>query len=107
MDDILKLLKAPLDIDVVEAMRHIDVNGKGILFIVDSDNMLSGCLSDGDIRRWLIKTGDLNHKISNIMNTSPRYVENDERYFALELLEKYKISAVPGVEVISHPKNMG
>lgn len=98
MDNILKLLKAGCDINIVEAMQHIDANGKGILFIVDSSNKLIGCLSDGDIRRWIIKTGDLSQKIGSIMNISPKYVENDERCFALELLDKYKINAIPVVD---------
>ena len=90
MDNILKLLKATIDINIVEAMQHIDANGKGILFIVDSGNKLIGCLSDGDIRRWIIKTGDLNKSIGRIMNVSPKYVENNGRSFALKLLDKYK-----------------
>ena len=46
----------------------IDKNAKGILFVVDEVCVLKGCLTDGDIRRWLIKTGDLNAHISDAMN---------------------------------------
>ena len=49
-----------LEMTIVEAMQKIDITGAGILFIVDMDNRLMGTLTDGDIRRWLIKTGNLN-----------------------------------------------
>ena len=47
------------EITIVEAMQKIDDNCKGILFIIDKEERLIGSLTDGDIRRWIIKTGDL------------------------------------------------
>ena len=44
---------------VVEAMQKIDSNARGILFVTDNKQKLTGVLTDGDIRRWLIRTGDL------------------------------------------------
>lgn len=46
------------DITVVEAMKKIDWNSCGILYITDKSGKLTGSLTDGDIRRWIIKTGD-------------------------------------------------
>ena len=43
---------------VVEAMQKIDLNAKGILFVLDENEKLAGVVTDGDIRRWLIRTGD-------------------------------------------------
>ena len=40
------------NITIVDAMSKIDKNAKGILFIVDEQFHLKGCISDGDIRRW-------------------------------------------------------
>ena len=59
-------------ITVVEAMSKIDKNAKGILFIVNSENQLIGCVTDGDIRRWLLKSGELNVPIINAMKSSPK-----------------------------------
>ena len=42
---------------IVEAMEKIDANAKGILFAINEKGKLVGVLTDGDIRRWLIKTG--------------------------------------------------
>ena len=38
-------------LSMVEAMQKIDINQKGILFIVTEDNVLVGTVTDGDIRR--------------------------------------------------------
>ena len=42
-------------LNVVEAMEKIDANAHGILFIVNEKGKLQGTVTDGDIRRWIIK----------------------------------------------------
>ena len=44
-------------LSIVEAMEKIDVNVRGILFVIDEEKKLIGSITDGDIRRWLISTG--------------------------------------------------
>ena len=61
-------------LSIVEAMEKIDVNVRGILFVVNEEKKLVGSITDGDIRRWLISTGDLSVQISKIMNHSPKYL---------------------------------
>ena len=38
------------DLSLSQAMQEIDSNGNGILFIVDDKCILTGCITDGDIR---------------------------------------------------------
>lgn len=47
------------DISILEAMRRIDLNKGGVLFLVDPKGHLKGSLSDGDIRRAFL-TKELN-----------------------------------------------
>ncbi len=82
---------------VVEAMQKIDVNAKGILFVLDENEKLVGVVTDGDIRRWLIRTGDLHGEISNIMNKNPRVIRCKERKKAKQYMEEYSITALPVV----------
>lgn len=56
---------------LVEAMARIDQNAKGILFLTDETGKLAGCVSDGDIRRFLIRTGDLTATAAQAMNPHP------------------------------------
>ncbi len=41
------------NITIAEAMRRIDSNSCGILFLVDEEDRLVGCITHGDIRRHL------------------------------------------------------
>lgn len=80
---------------VVDAMQKIDINAKGILFIVDDAQKLIGTITDGDIRRWLIKTGDLKAEIIHLMNKNPKYVFSTDSSQAIELMARHKINAMP------------
>lgn len=82
---------------VVEAMQKIDLNMKGILFIVEQEDHLVGVITDGDIRRWLIKTGDLKEQVQKIMNRSPRLIYRKDIPQAQEFMRKYVITALPVV----------
>lgn len=83
------------DSTVVEAMQKIDINAKGILFVVQQDNKLVGVVTDGDIRRWLIKTGDLQGCVCKIMNPSPRVLYRKDIKMAQEYMTRYHITALP------------
>ena len=38
---------------ISEAMQRIDHNAKGTLFLTVEQGILAGCVTDGDIRRYL------------------------------------------------------
>lgn len=95
-EQLAKYLASP-QTSVVEAMRKIDANTKGILFVVEEGRHLVGVVTDGDIRRWLIKTGNLNEEVRRIMNLSPKVIYRKEASEAQEYMEKYQITALPVV----------
>lgn len=80
---------------IVEAMEKIDANAKGILFITTEDNKLVGAVTDGDIRRWLIKTANLSAKVEELMNKSPKFLYVADRARALTYMREKKIHALP------------
>ena len=82
-------------LNIVEAMERIDVNAHGILFIVDASGVLLGTVTDGDIRRWIIKTGDLNVKVSEIMNKAPKSIYRKELENAQSYMKKVHVKALP------------
>lgn len=86
---------------IVDVMTKIDGNAKGILFIQDSEGKLLGSVTDGDIRRWIIKAGALNEAIANIMNPNPIYIFVEERYRAAYVCKQEKIIALP---VVNHDR---
>lgn len=61
---------------VAEAMQRIDNNSNGILFLVDKDKALTSCITDGDIRRWLLSGGKMEGKAVDAANHHPKYAGN-------------------------------
>lgn len=82
---------------VVEALQKIDSNAKGILFVVNDGRKLVGVLTDGDIRRWLLKTGELQGTVKQLMNQNPKVIYRKELASAREFMIKHSITALPVV----------
>lgn len=98
------IIEKPLTI--IEAMKKMDENGYGILFFVDINGKLKASLSDGDIRRWLIRTGNLATDIQLVMNTNPKYIFTDFSGDVNEFMAKHRITAVPVVDIYMHVLNI-
>ena len=80
---------------VVEALQKIDLNGKQLLFVVDNKRKLEGIITDGDIRRWLLKTGQLQGTVAEFMNSSPKVIYRKDVKGAVDFMNAAKITAVP------------
>lgn len=63
-----------LDLSLIEAMEKIDNNAKGIIYIIDEENKLCGSVTDGDIRRWILKTGKLEGCVGDIIFRDTKYL---------------------------------
>lgn len=80
---------------VVEAMQKFDNNGRGILFVADKKQKLLGVITDGDIRRWLIETGNLKENIEYIMNRNPKVLGQNDAALAQDFMKEQMITALP------------
>ncbi len=60
-------------LSISEAMMKIDNNACGILFLIDSNSKLIGCITDGDIRRFLLSGGQMAGLALDAANKTPRY----------------------------------
>jgi CBS domain-containing protein len=65
------------DISIKEAMSIITTNHRGCVVVVDEHKHLVGVLSDGDIRRSLIKGVSMLSNIENTINRNPIFLKND------------------------------
>lgn len=95
-EQLMPFLISP-DGTVVEALQKIDTNAKGILFVTGEDRKLAGVVTDGDIRRWLIKTGELQGKVSSFMNPNPKVIYRKEIADAQNFMVRQSITALPVV----------
>tara|TARA_Y100001968_G_C18872446_1_gene487837 strand:+ start:255 stop:527 length:273 start_codon:yes stop_codon:yes gene_type:complete len=61
-----------------DALNKISNNEDGIVFCLDQDNVVQGVLSDGDIRRWIVKKDSisLNSDINEAINKNFYFLYN-------------------------------
>lgn len=83
---------------IVDAMKMIDVNARGILFITDNEQSLVGCVTDGDIRRWILSSGDLNSTVDKAMKGNPYFLPAGSRMSADTVMCEKSITALPIVD---------
>ncbi|MFA9376163.1 MAG: nucleotidyltransferase family protein [Lachnotalea sp.] len=82
------------DIPIREAIEQLDQTAKKILLVVDQEKLI-GIVTDGDIRRWILKNGDFSSPVCAIMNTSPISLRIEDKLKGGELMKKYSIEAIP------------
>ena len=63
---------------VSDGIRRLDAKGKKIL-LVTKRGRLTGVVTDGDVRRWILNKGDFDTDICELMYRKPRTVRNTER----------------------------
>ena len=81
---------------LLEAMRKIERNSSGMVLVTDEDEHLLGTLSDGDIRRALLKGATVQDAVEGFIERHFLAVsEGADRSEVLELMQARKINQVP------------
>lgn len=92
------ILLAPDD-SIRRAIEVIDEGAKRIALVVDAGGRLLGTVTDGDIRRGILRHVSLEAPITEVMNAQPRTLpENHLRAEALQLLGSAQVLQVPIVD---------
>jgi dTDP-glucose pyrophosphorylase len=83
-----------------KSMIKIKKNKMKGLIVIDKNNILLGTLTDGDLRKHILKNNNLNQKITQIYNKNPKYLF--ENKFTLKkaknYIEKYNLTFLPVVD---------
>jgi CBS domain-containing protein len=99
MTDNLKPFLIREHISVKDAMKQMDKVGRRILFVVDADNRILGVVTDGDIRRWILKEESLSESIARAMNRNPICItERQSTQEAKKLMAFREIECIPVVD---------
>jgi len=59
------------DASLRQALQVIDASAMQIALVVNPDNRLLGTITDGDIRRALLRGDDMDITVDKIMNPNP------------------------------------
>ncbi len=88
-----------IDRTIGDAVINLDRTSAQIVLVV-KDGLLHGSVTDGDIRRALLRGMDFNSPVTSVMNPSPMVVTPEVgRELVLDLMRANKIHQLPVVDV--------
>ena len=84
---------------IKEAMEALDKTAEKVLLVVDDEQALLGALSDGDIRRYILRGGDLSGTIQGAYQADPIFVFQDDYDIERikQILTKNRIVLIPNL----------
>jgi dTDP-glucose pyrophosphorylase len=93
----------PINATIGQAIRNLNEIAIKIVLVVNESGVLEGTISDGDIRRGLLKGLDLNSPIISIMHSNTLVVPPElERELVTQLMVANKIQQIPVVDEQQH-----
>ncbi len=89
---------------LVDALKKMNKNKERIIFIVSEHGILSGVISDGDIRRWLVDSPilDLTISVSQLMNTDLIAVNHSDINNNISSMFTKGVTSIPIVDDNHH-----
>ena len=90
---------------IKQAYKQLDKSAEKVLLVVDDSRKFLGTITDGDIRRYVLKGRSLNGSIKNVYNKRPIKIEQKDFSIdmAKELLIKKSIDLIPILDSSGHP----
>ena len=87
------------------ALQKINQNKSRIIFVVDQKCKLLGCLSDGDVRRWLIEASeiDISIPVQAVMN---KELKSALFGSSIEQIEKYFLPGINCIPIIDQQNHL-
>lgn len=79
---------------MIEAMERLNVVAKKVLFVTQNDKFVAA-ITDGDIRRWILRKGNLEAKVKEIANYSPIYLTEKDKQVSKKYMKKYSVEVLP------------
>lgn len=93
----------PANATIGQAVRNLDQIAIKIVLVVNEAGELDGIITDGDIRRGLLKGMDLNSPITNIIHRNALVVPPEMgRELVMQLMVANKIQQIPVVDAQHH-----
>ena len=94
MKNIEKFLISP-NVSVKDAIAQIEKTGKKTVVVVDENKKVIGIFTDGDMRRYLLKNGDLSAPVKCAMNQNPIVFKENQSEEVKKQLEKRGLLVYP------------
>tara|TARA_X000001036_G_scaffold422237_2_gene444995 strand:- start:746 stop:1813 length:1068 start_codon:yes stop_codon:yes gene_type:complete len=92
------------DVTIIEGMKIIDSNDTKILFIINELKELAGVVTDGDIRRAILKGKSLEKPIFNVCNKNP--IQHNQDYSINNIKNIMIDKGIQAVPIIDDSRNI-
>lgn len=97
----------PFNSSVADVIRNLDQSGLQIALVVSEDGRLVGTLTDGDIRRGLLRGLNLASPVESVVFRSPLVVPpHMERSMVLQLMSANRLHQLPVVDEYRQVKGL-
>ena len=85
---------------LTEAIVELSQKGLGMVSVIDNEGELVGVITDGDLRRQLMKKVDIYAlAVTDVMTTTPKTIQVDRMAVeALQLMKEKNVGALPVLE---------
>lgn len=95
----IELITVPAKTTILKTLEAIDRGVMGIALVVNDNFKLIGTITDGDIRRALIKNASLTDTIDSIMTLDPvKELEGTNNYNLVSIMKSKGIKQIPIVD---------
>lgn len=84
-------------ITISDGIKKLNEAGEKIL-LVTRNKKLVGIITDGDIRRWILKKGSFEESVDKLMYSNPRIVRQGEIQKAKYMMLEMHLEAIPVVD---------
>ena len=74
----IEKLCLPQETTLRETLRFIDANSRQMALVIDEERRLLGVVTDGDVRRALLRGEGHDVLVKDIMNKTPKVARNGE-----------------------------
>ncbi len=82
-------------LEALDRLNYLGTNSPAAVLFVTREGRLVAALTDGDVRRWILKKGDLDVKVGDVANYKPRYVTDRTQYDAETYMKQAEVAALP------------
>lgn len=97
MDELERKMFIDENMTIEDAMRVIDQGRSKTAFLVNN-GVLKGSLTDGDIRRHLLKKGSLTESVCEIVNYCPKFFKENSNISYQKYMIENDLTAIPIVD---------
>lgn len=93
------------EITIKEALKKLNKSAEKVLILVDENECLKGCLTDGDLRRAMLDGKNLDNSIKGLFNNAPKYFYEGE-YSKSDLEEIFFVHKIELIPIVNKQKKV-